>query len=49
MVLLSSEHAFLTFPNRAAQNMAWYLRVLQHIPTLGMIPARKICLENESL
>lgn len=29
--------------------MGSYLKLVQHIPTLGMIPARKICLANESL
>lgn len=40
-ILLSSEHKFLPYPHRAAQNLASYLKLLQHIPTLGMIPERQ--------
>lgn len=49
VILLSFVHAFLIYTNLAEQNMALYLKLVQHIPTLKMTPIMKICLANDSL
>lgn len=49
IILLSFVCAFLIYTNLAEQNMALYLKLVQHIPTLNMTPIMKICLANDSL